>query len=495
MNRRRVVVCLAATALWVSGCAAPAPGEGGGSHSEAFRIEPPRPDAARRAAGADGGAAPSGGLAAPADETLVASLAQQVDLASVLRLTAARNPRIAAARARWKAAIEKHPQAISLPDPMVELAVHYEEDRRGPQEWEYSFRQGIPFPTKILLEGDRADREAAIERQRYEAVIRDELVEVQEAFHELAYLARAGETMARVEDLMQRYAAFAAGELARGGGTLPESFRAEAQRAQLQYDRILVRELEETERARLRSLAGLRPGHALGVVAAPPFRPVRSRLPDLYALAESHNQELKAAGLSIDLALVEVDLARQSRIPDLELMVEWSAPDSGEEHDRWKALVGFNLPVWEHRNAARVRQAHALREAAAADRRSELARVEAAVARLHFRLHNMERLVVLYRDTLVPHALQAMNSAEDLHRSGRASLAAVLETAAAWYNFQLAHQRAVADHAQALVRLEQVLGTTVERMPNPPSSAPEGESDPEGKGPGASAGNGSEGSR
>lgn len=427
----------------------------------------PIADPVRREAHSMSGALPPAPVnrpAPPASEEFGA-LQNGIELAGVLRVAGERNPRIAAARARWKAAIEKYPQAVALPDPMVELGARYAQRQSGPKNWVYRFSQSLPFPSKLSVQGEVALHESEIARLQYEATIRDEFVEAKEACYELAYLAQAEETVAKVQELLERFAAFAAGELKVGATTLPESFRAQAQLAQLQYDRILVRELRETEQARLRSLLLLPPGTPLGPAAPPPFQPVTTDLPTLTARAEAHNQELQAAGRAVDKALAGLDLARQGRIPDFNFTVMAETPDTGKEPDEVEGTVGLNLPLQEGRNAARIREAQAMREAATADRVAEQSRVQAGTARLYFRMTNARRLVVLYRDSLLPQATQAMNAAEELFRAGKASFAAMTETAATWYNFQLAYHRAESDHAQAVGRLEQILGTTIEASP------------------------------
>jgi len=426
---------------------------------EAFRVDPP--PARTRASAGPAPAETDAHRPAVADPVPV-DLSIALRLADVIRLAADRNPKVAAARARWQAAIEKHPQALSLPDPMVAAGIRYLDDRHGPQVWVYNARQEIPFPTKLFAQAAIADREAEKARLEYLAAIRDAVIDAQEAFHELAYLDRAETTIDQVRELLRRYSAFATGELPKGGTTLPETFRAQSQLAQLDYDRVLVRELRETERARLRSILRLTRGTPLGPAEPPPYRPVETKLEELTALAERWNEELRMAGVEVERAGNETSLARQSRIPDLALEVEVMAPDTGEEPDETTAMLGLTLPIWEHRNAARVREAEALREAAVAERMGRHAEIEAATARLYFRLSNAQRLVTLYRDSLIPQALQAMNAAEELFRAKQASFAATVETAATWYNFQLAYFRALADQGQATARLEQVLGTTAE---------------------------------
>ena len=84
------------------------------------------------------------------------------------------------------------------------------------------------------------------------------------------------------------------------------------------------------------------------------------------------------------------------------------------------------------------------------------------LARAYFRLTNSARLVSLYRDTLLPQAMQAQQSAEELYRTGAASIMSVIETTATLHNFQLSQLRATADYYQDVARIERVLGAPLE---------------------------------
>ena len=74
-------------------------------------------------------------------------------------------------------------------------------------------------------------------------------------------------------------------------------------------------------------------------------------------------------------------------------------------------------------------------------------------------------LVTLYRDDLLPQAMNAMEIAETWYREGQASFSDFVETQAVYYNFQLALARANADYGKVLASLEQVVGQTITMRP------------------------------
>jgi outer membrane protein TolC len=115
--------------------------------------------------------------------------------------------------------------------------------------------------------------------------------------------------------------------------------------------------------------------------------------------------------------------------------------------------------------------AHATREQTGLQLRADLAKA-------YFSLSNSSRLVRLYRDTLIPQARQALQSAEELHRKGEMNLSGLLETTATVHNFELARLRATADYYQNVARIERLLGTAFELQPAAPIEPPKEEPKP-----------------
>ena len=375
-------------------------------------------------------------------------------LEALLTQAAKNNPMVKAASHRWTAATHKRAQVVALPDPQVQAQyfVHRVDDKL----W-LTATQAIPYPGKLILAGREADQEAEAARLRYEAAARDAFSEVKEVYFELYYIDRAQSVTDEIRKLYDRYAALAAGGLEPGQPKLPEAFRAESQRAQLTYDLVLLREMRAASAEELRAATGAPPGTLIGRtedVADPAA--LGPGVEELQQAAEAHNQELLAAGVEIQRAGYQLKLAHRAPIPDLTLGPTFMHRSEGNEVG---VMVGISIPLWAPKYKAISREAGELNEAAIAEQQGQRLKVRADVAKAYFSLSNSFRLVQLYRDTLLPQAHQALQSAEELYRSQQANLSAVLETTATVQNFELARLRATADFYANVARLERILGT------------------------------------
>ncbi|MHC4957719.1 MAG: TolC family protein [Planctomycetota bacterium] len=406
--------------------------------------------------------APVGGA-----DTTLPDLAGGSDLGELLALALARNPRIQAAREKALASAETGAIESALPDPRILLGWYATpvETRVGPQEFSLGIQQSVPFPSKLRVRSELGDTLAKRERIAFERVVRNALVEVVHAAHELIYIDAAIRISGRIAPLLERYTVAAAkGET---GTAVPELFRAETQRAQLENDRVVLIELRAVEAERLRSLLDLPPDAPVGTPRTGRVPRVDARFDELLAIARAHNQEVREAGLSVEAAALRTSLARKNRLPDLtfgythiftgELPTSIGTP-VGSGDDAQIVHFGFTVPLWASKNSAEIRRARALERRATQDRRDVALRLRPRLARAWFQVGNARRLVDLYDQVLIPRAEQAVKTTEDLHAAGKGSLAGTIETVAVLHNFRLAAARAGADYGQAVATLEAVLG-------------------------------------
>ncbi len=460
-HRARSLVTLAVAALGVAACASgPRP------------VRPPAPNAE-----------PDAGPAAAAHAAPEsAELAHPLRVERLLPLVLERSPRVVAARARLEAAAQRRPQAVSLPDPMVEVR-RFTRNAMAPgtsfPRYEVMLRQEFPFPTVIGLRGDAADRATEAEALRYEATVRDAVAELKDVHAERAYLAAAARVQAALRDVYRRYAELARADITTGRTRLPESFRAEALLAQAGYELTLLDELRGVEDQRLRALLALPRDVALGEPAdTPPAADLDIDVEALTRRALEHNQELRAAGVDVASAEIGARLARWEWAPMFSVGASTMRNDAydmatGATRDSTTVSLGFTLPLWAAGKDAAAREADANVRAARAVESGERERVAADVARMAFRLRNAARLEVLYGRDLVPQAEQALARSEVLVREGQESLASSLELAATWQQLRIAQLRAGADREQAAAALERVLGTSLDLVPSRPDGAQE----------------------
>ena len=403
-------------------------------------------------------------------EAVETTLAEEIDLPTLIRLAVARQPRLKAAQATWQATIEKFPQVTALPNPMLMYSyfVRSVETRVGAQRHKLGFSQSFPYPGTLDAAGRVMQKMIAIEAVKYQQAVRDLIVDLKLSYHELAYLQRAMEITRQNQELLDHILRIASTRYAAGEATLNDVLNAQSQLAQLSYDLILLVELGEVERASINALLDRPSSAPLGWPSPTSYTTLDTPILDLEKQALTRRQELRMASLMIQKTTQAIELAKLKTKPMFKfdvMTVETgealmpNAPDSGK--DSVTIGIGVSIPWTGSKNRSQIKEAELKYDAAVANKRWMENQTSANLRKIYFRLENSRRLVDLYQDSLIPQAEQAMEVAETWHQEGTKSIAGFLETQSVWLNFNLARLRAMTDYQQHLARLERLVGGSI----------------------------------
>ncbi len=416
-----------------------------------------------------------GDLSSPsyAAETISASeleerLTQTVSLGDLIALAYRENPSIRAAHESWKAIVEKYRLDTALPDPQLNVTYFPEpiETRLGPQDWNLTLSQMIPFPGKLSKAGEVVQADARIARLKLDQTVQNVIVSIRQSFHELFYIHAAKTAVKENMELLDHMRKVGETAYAEDRAVLMDVVKAQTQVGQLRYDMLLLEELELTEKTRLNGILNRAPDAPFGPLAAEAFQPVGSTLEELYQLAEVHQEEIRIAGVEVEKADVKVDIARYQNFPDFKFGLFYASigdPDVPQDpddagRDAFGVQAGLTLPLWFGKNKARMDVARAEMKKAQAAQQDRINDTRTKIRNLFFRLENSRRLMKLYGEELLPQAARSMEIAETWYREGESTFSDFIETQSVWYNFQLAFARAQADYGKFLARLDRLVG-------------------------------------
>lgn len=384
------------------------------------------------------------------------------------------NPSIREVREAWREIVEQYRITTGYPDPELRFTYFTVpiETRLGPQDWVASLNQRIPFPGKLSQAGKVVETEARVAHIKLDRTVKGVMASVRRSFHELLYIRTARKVVAQNLRLLEHLRKAGETAYARDRAALMDMVKAQSQLGQIRYDGILLEELELTEKTRLNGILNRAPDARIGKLVDDPFQHVVFTLKDLYQLAEANQEDLRIARALVERADARAELARYENLPDFNVGVSYSAighPDvpvrpDNSGRDGFGFQVGMTIPLWFDKNRGRVARAEAgIRKARAAEEVA-ITKIRTRVHDLFFRLNNSQRLVVLYRDDLLPQAMNAMEIAETWYREGEASFSDFVETQSVYYNFQLSLARASADYGKVLATLEQLVGQTITKV-------------------------------
>lgn len=414
----------------------------------------------------------------PATDPDAPELPEGARLDDYVQFAMKNNPELEAAFYQWRTALEQVPQVRTLPDPMASFSIVLDQVEREAEYMgeRYTLSQTFPWFGKLSLEGEMAVAMADAAAQRLEATRLQLIDRVSRAHAEYVYGHRAVGIANENSALLVRLESVTR-EMFRGGlANLSEVSRAQMEIGRLDDQVRSLEDLLEVAAAELNAALG-RPAHAsLPAVAdtsSTPSPQTMAALPEYsdqqwLSLARQHNPELAAARHQTQQQRHAVARARRDYYPDITVGVEYARDGSariammdGGGADMLAVMFSVNLPIWRGKYDAGVREMQARHDAVNRDLEGQTNRLEADLKVALYTYRDSLRKMALYGDTLRPLAQQTLATTETAYRTGNAGFSDLIDAQRVLLEFSLAHERAAADHAGAITRIQALVGRTL----------------------------------
>jgi len=401
-------------------------------------------------------------------------------LGDYLAYAALNNPGLEAAFNRWKAALEMIPQARAMPDPQFSFKWFVVEQamRDGDMRYMYELSQTFPWFGKLQLKGDIAAQEAQGAFHRYEAERLALFARVKDAYYEYYYLVRAADITDENLRRLQSIEEIARSKYQTATGSQPDVIRAQVELGKMENDLKSMRDMQAPVAAKLnaalnRPADAPLPKSALAAAQPPPISDEQ-----LLAWMEQANPELKAMDADIAKERKAAELAGKDYFPDVMVGVEYDQMTRAADVDMAPTnpvalMLSVNIPLWWEKYAAGVREAQARHLSAVQDKKEKANSLAAEIKMESYNFRNAQRKIVLYRDTLLPKSVQALQSTQASYQTGPAVFADLIDAQRTLLEFQLNYERALADRQQALARLEALVGRPISAGAAPAEASPQ----------------------
>jgi len=389
-------------------------------------------------------------------------------LPAYLKTAAENNGELQAAFARWRAAVQKAPQASVMPDPELRFGYFIEpvETRTGPQRWRYGISQKFPWPGKLSDKEQIALHEADTLRAQAEGTKLALYRDVKNAFYEYAYLERAINITRENEELLQYLEDVARARYAAGGTPYSDVLRTQVELDKLGERLRSMQDLRTPLGARLNAAMGRETNEPVQVPDAVPVMEISMNDDTLRTALKENNPALHGYDAQAEKAKSAASLAERNYFPDVTLGLESIYTDRPRNNadmfnkgdDPLIASIGINLPIWRSGRDAAVIESKEMLLAAHRGRQGKQDSLLADLELALFRYRDAGRRIELYKDTLLPRAEQAIEVSLQAYQSGKASFSDITETQKSYLELHLAYARALTDQAQRIADMEALTG-------------------------------------
>ncbi len=388
---------------------------------------------------------------------------QSADLDGLIREALQKNPGVQSALRQVDALRHRVPQAKTLPDPTVSvgwagnIAPFSVQNGDPSSNRAIAANQGIPYPGKLKLRGEIADREAEAARWDYEAARRKLVADVKSAYYDYFAAAKAVEITEKNKDLLQKLSSIAEARYRVGKGIQQDVLRSQVEISLLRQRLTVFEQQRGTAQVRLNTLLFRDPEAPLPPPAS--FEPAKigHSLDELYTLAREQDTGLQREQRMIERNQYAVNLAQKDYRPDFNVGYMYQQrPDMPDMHG---FTVTANIPIFY-----RTKQREAVREQteqlASSQRSKENRQTELsfAVKQQYLLAKSSEQLLKLYSQAIVPQSSLALESSMASYQVGAVDFLTILTNFTVVLDYEVSYYRELANYQMALANLEPLVG-------------------------------------
>ena len=382
----------------------------------------------------------------------------RIDLPGLIRELEGTNPEIKAARQRWEAAKAVVPQVQTLPDPRLQFGYQRMPMTEPLQGAMYGFGQEIPFPGKLSLKGDIAQRDAERLEQEYNATRLRLIATLKEAYFNLHFIHKSTEIVERNKVLLMQFEKTAKARYSVGQAAQQDVFRAQVEISRV-LDRLAVLDQQrESLHAAINRLVNRPPSGPLGTPEEIHTTILTIPIQELSRRADEFSPALQATAKSIERSEQSVSLAKRQYYPDFDVTALGLRNDRTNDNG-YQVMVGIKIPLfYETKQKEGVREARAGLEGAREDFTATRQDLLFQVKDGFVQAQRAERLITLLRDAIIPQATLGLQAAQAGYAVGKVDFLTLLNSLLTLQESQLELHSEMVSHERAVARLEAVTG-------------------------------------
>lgn len=399
-----------------------------------------------------------------------APVSEATKLTDLLTEAEKNNPQIQAARHGWQSAKQIPTQVATLPDPQVVLQqtnVGSPRPFAGYTNSDFAyiglgFSQDLPYPGKLRLRGEIAQKDADATQQKYESVRRAVLVAVKMAYFQLGYLAKRQKTLGEDAQLLQQVEQAAESRYRSGLGNQQDVLQAQLERTKLLRE-INMNQLEQGKlQAELKNLLNRsQTSTDIETAELSESTPVYN-FDQLLAEAKASNPELAGMQKMVEREGLQIDLAKKDFYPDFNVQGMWQRTDPSQFRAYYQFTVGMRIPIYRsRRQRPELTQAEADRDRAKSEFEMQSQQTAFQLRQQFLTAEKSAELLKIYREGLIPQARAELQAGMAAYQSNRQDFQALLASFLDVLKLDEEYWQTLSEHETVLAQMEELTGITL----------------------------------
>jgi outer membrane protein, heavy metal efflux system len=388
-------------------------------------------------------------------------------LSQLIAEAQANNPQISAADHEARAATQISPQNTTLPDPKFtyqQLSVGSPKPFAGYSNSDFAYigigaSQELPYPGKLRLRGQVADREADT-RQVEVGVIGTGIADAVKAdYLQLAYLRQTLGILHQNETVLDRLILDATAHYQVGQGMQQDVLEAQVNRTRMVREITMHHQQMGQIQAHLKGLLNRDQQSPDISTEDLTETPLKAASNELLALVKKNNPQIQVDASAIQKQDAQVASAKREGKPDFELGYMYQNTDR-KYRDYYMLTFDVRFPRKKRVNAE-IAEAQEKLIASQQTLESHLAQQLSQVQELYVQALSDEEQLQEDRDGLVPQSDATYRAALSAYASNKDQFTHVLSYFTDLLNLKLEYAQTLLEHETALAHLESLTGATL----------------------------------
>jgi outer membrane protein, heavy metal efflux system len=377
------------------------------------------------------------------------------------------DPAIRVAETVARAATFASSQSSTLPDPQFTLqqfSVGSPRPFAGYTNSDFAYiglgvSQQFPYPGKLKLRGEVADRDAETAKAHVEVVLQDEIETLKTTYFHLAYLQQTLGILQQNQALLQQIEQQAGAHYSTGQGNQRDVLKTQLERTKILREISMHHQLVGEDQATLKRVLHRSQDSPDIVPEALSATFLRYTASELLDKVRGQNPNVHEDAAMVQRNQTAVELAQKDFRPDFEVSYMYENTDR-KFRDYYMLSLSVNFPRRKPRRAA-LAQARVNVERAQQEEDSQAQAALAEIQKQYVIVKTSEEQLLIYRDGLIPQAQATIQAGLVAYESNRADFESLFSSYMDVLNLDLEYQQTLLDHEMALAHIQRLAGVTL----------------------------------
>ena len=320
-----------------------------------------------------------------------------------------------------------------------------------------SAMQEFPYPGKLKLRGQIAEKDVEAERWNLEATRREIRAQVKSAYFELWAVDQALAITQKNKNLLDKLARIAEEKYKVAKGLQQDVLRSQVEVSKVLRTFTLLNQRRRTLIAKINTLMVRPPDTEIGQLAPVEKSVLTYSLDELIEAGVKNSPEVRRQEQLIEQSQYAVSLAQRAYYPDFKAGYDyWQRPDLPDMHG---FNVSINVPIfYKTKQREGVREANFALESSKQTRESIRTALLFQVKEQYLQAKASDELLTLYTKGLVPQSALALESSLASYQTGALDFESLVANFTSVLEYEVNYYEELANYEKALVILEQITG-------------------------------------